>query len=183
MLEMMLASIPSLHEPYAHLYIGDYYADTFDLDAHEHRALRLLLLETWVRGPVGHIRLATVARLTKAEWQSIKLAVLPLLRGVQPRIAESLKNIRAYDGQRLPAGDWHIVRSVVLERDGYVCTYCGSDKHLEGSCHSGAAAQMLLPISRPPAAPATSPRVPRPWKNGALIFQRRGGERLTDLSA
>ena len=122
----------TLHEPYAHLYIGDYYADTFDLDAHEHRALRLLLLETWVRGPVRNIRLATVARLTKAEWQSIKLAVLPLLRGVQPRIAESLKNIRAYDGQRLPAAEWHIVRSIVLERDGHVCTYCGSDRQLEG---------------------------------------------------
>ena len=62
------AAIQALHEPYAHLYVGDYFADTLDLSAHEHCALRLLLLETWVRGPVGNARLASVARLTKEEW-------------------------------------------------------------------------------------------------------------------
>src|SRR5882757_8393282 len=137
---MTLADIQALHEPYAYLYVGDYFADTLDLSAHEHRALRLLLLETWLRGPVGNTRLAAVAGLTKKEWQGVKPAVLPLLRGVQPRIAQSLKNVRAYDGQRLPAGDWHIVRSIILERDGHACTYCGSDKQLEGD--------HILPLSR-----------------------------------
>jgi len=129
---MTFAPIQALHEPYAHLYVGDYFADTLDLTAHEHRALRLLLLETWVRGPVDNVRLASVAGLTKDEWQAVKPAVLLLLRSVQPRIAESLKRIRAFDGQRLPADDWHIVRSIVLERDGHASTYCGSDKQLEG---------------------------------------------------
>jgi hypothetical protein len=55
-----------------------------------------------------------------------------LLRAVQPRIAQSLKNIRTFDGQRLPADDWHIVRSIMLERDGHACVYCGADKPLEG---------------------------------------------------
>jgi len=73
-----------------------------------------------------------VAGLTRAEWLEVKPAVLPLLRAVQPRIAQSLKNIRAYDGKRLPADDWHIVRSIVLERDGHACVYCGADKPLEG---------------------------------------------------
>jgi hypothetical protein len=122
----------TLHEPYAYLYVGDYSADTLDLAAREHRALRLLLLETWVRGPVGHGRLAQVAGLTHAEWQEVKPAVLPLLRAVQPRIAQSLKNIRAYDGQRLPADDWHIVRTIVWERDGRACVYCGATQALEG---------------------------------------------------
>ena len=136
----MTLAIQALHEPYAHLYVGDYFADTLDLSAHEHCALRLLLLETWVRGPVGNVRLARVAGLTKDEWQGIKAAVLPLLRSVQPRIAESLNHIRAFDGQRLPAADWHIVRSIVLDRDRHTCTYCGSDKQLEGD--------HILPLSR-----------------------------------
>ena len=50
------------------------------------------------------------------------------------------KHIRAFDGRRLPPDDWHIVRSIVLERDGYVCTYCGADKQLEGD--------HILPLSR-----------------------------------
>ena len=137
---MTLAPIRSLYESYAHLYVGDYFADTLDLAAHEHRALRLLLLETWVRGPVGNARLAKVAGLTKAEWQVVKTSVLPLLREVQPRIAESLMRIRAFDGQRLPSDDWHIVRSIVLERDRHACTYCGSEKHLEGD--------HIVPLSR-----------------------------------
>src|SRR5215216_7066576 len=123
----MYAPIQALHESYAHLY---YFADTLDLAAHQHRALRLLLLETWVRGPVGNVRLPAVARLTKVEWQAINPSVLPLLRGVQPSIAESLKHIRTFDGRRLTADVWQIVRSIVLERDGNACTYCGTDKQL-----------------------------------------------------
>jgi len=116
--------IQALHEPYAYLYVGDYSADTLDLAAREHRALRLLLLETWVRGPVGNVRLAQVAGLTRAEWLEVKPAVLPLLRAVQPRIAQSLKNVRAYDGQRLPG--------IVWERDGHACVYCGATQALSG---------------------------------------------------
>jgi len=127
----MTLAIQALHEPYAHLYVGDYFADTLDLSAHEHCALRLLLLETWVHGPVGNVRLASVAGLTKEEWQAVKPAVLPLLRGAQPRIVESRNYIRTFDGQRLPSADWHIVRSIVMERDSYECSYCGSDKQLE----------------------------------------------------
>ena len=137
---MRFAAIQALHEPYANLYLGDYLADTLDLSAYEHRALRLLLLETWVRGPIGNVRLPAIAGLTKEDWQAVKPSVLPLLRSAQPRIAEGLKHIRAFDGRRLPPDDWHIVRSIVLERDGYACTYCGADKQLEGD--------HVVPLSR-----------------------------------
>jgi hypothetical protein len=90
----MTLAIQALHEPYAHVYVGDYFADTLDLSALEHCALRLRLLETWVRGPVGNACLARVAGLTKEEWQAIKPAFLPLLRGVQPRIVESYTDLR-----------------------------------------------------------------------------------------
>ena len=90
--------------------------------------------------PVGNVRLASVARLTKEEWQAIKPAVLPLLRSVQPKIVESLNYIRTFDGRRLPSADWHIVRSIVMERDRYSCIYCGSDKQLE--------ADHVVPLNR-----------------------------------
>jgi hypothetical protein len=48
----------------------------------------------------------------------VGLSTPTLAPGVQPRIAESLKRIRVFDGQRLPADDWKVVRSIVLERDG-----------------------------------------------------------------
>src|SRR5689334_10495506 len=73
----------ALHGAYAHLYVG---ITSFHLSAHEHCALRLLLLETWVRGLVGNERLASVARLTKDEWQAIKSAVVPLLRGCSRKL-------------------------------------------------------------------------------------------------
>jgi 5-methylcytosine-specific restriction endonuclease McrA len=130
----------ALHEPYAHLYVGDYFADTLDLTAREHRALRLLLLETWTRGFGANSKLAAVVQVTKSEWQAIKPVVLPLIASVRPRIAQSLKQLRAYDGQRLPSADWEVIRSIIFERDGQVCTYCGSNKLLEGD--------HIVPLSR-----------------------------------
>ena len=102
----MTLAIQALHEPYAHLYVDDYFADTLDLSAHEHCALRLLLLETWVRGPVGNVRLASVAGLTKEEWQAIKPSVLPLLRRVQPRIVSMGNGFRQPTGTSSAASSW-----------------------------------------------------------------------------
>jgi HNH endonuclease len=124
----------------AQLYAGDYFADTLSLTAREHRALRLLLLETWIRGFVANARLAAVAQVTNSEWRCIKPAVWPLFASVRPRIAESLKRLREYDGQRLPPADWDLVRTIIFERDGHICTYCGADQLLEGD--------HIVPLSR-----------------------------------
>src|SRR5438105_14867344 len=84
---------PHLLEPYAHLYVGDYFADTLNLTANQHRALRLLLLESWVRGFVANARLPTVARVDKNECKAIKPVVLPLLANVRSRISQCRKKL------------------------------------------------------------------------------------------
>src|SRR3954454_15782970 len=99
----------ALHEPYAYLYLGDYFADTLDLSADEHRALRLLLLETWVRGPIGNVRLPAIAGLTKEDWQVIKPSVftevgdvagLPLLPPTGRRLRGSVARCRQASSAR-----------------------------------------------------------------------------------
>jgi|SRR5579872_2206610 len=161
----------------AQLYLGDYFADTLDLTAREHRAFRLLLLETWIYGFVANAPLAAVAQVTQSEWRCIKPVVLPLLVSVRPRIAESLERLRAYDGRRLPSTDWEVVRSIVFERDGHICTYCGSDNSLEGDhivplSRGGSNAFDNLATACRPCNLAKGPKTPQEWQ--AAPSQRLG---------
>lgn len=159
----------ALHECYAHLYVGDYFADTMHLAAIEHRALRLLLLEAWVRALPAQARFARVVRLTATEWNSVKPAVLPLLRSVRPRIAENRKQLRAFDGRRLPADDWDLVRGIVFERDGHACTYCGSTRDLQGDhivplSRGGSNAFENIATACRPCNQSKGPKTPQEWR-------------------
>ena len=61
--------------PYMQLYVSDYLADTAHLNATQHGAYMLLLMNYWQRGkPLDNSndRLAFVARLTAEEWQENK---------------------------------------------------------------------------------------------------------------
>jgi hypothetical protein len=163
-----------LLEPYAHLYVGDYFADTLELTANQHCALRLLLLETWIRGFVANARLPTVARANKIEWKAIKPVILPLLANVRPRIAQSLAQLRRFDGQRLPSGDWDIIRRIIFERDGYACIYCGSNNRLEGDhvlplSRGGSNAFENLVTACKPCNRAKGSRTPEAWRRELMV--------------
>jgi uncharacterized protein YdaU (DUF1376 family) len=82
----------SLHEPYAHLYVGDYFSDTLNLSAREHRALQLLLFHAWVDGiALGEdATLTRVTGLTICDWESIKPTVLPLAIANRASIADKV---------------------------------------------------------------------------------------------
>src|SRR3954467_9464050 len=117
-----------LHEAFTLLYVGDYFADTLEFSVREHRTLRLMLLQLWTEDEAAgddDPALARAAGLTPEEWENCKPAIIPLLADLKPRIATKLKQLSAYDGQRLPSSDWEIIRAIVLERDNHTCAYCG----------------------------------------------------------
>lgn len=117
-------------EIYSQLYIGDYFSDTLEFSAAEHSAFRLLLLHTWLHGAPSRWRMRSIAQVNRSQWPSTKRLIRPLLAVAATNIGRWKDAIRAFDGQRLPAAEWHILRTITLERDGYVCQYCGSTERL-----------------------------------------------------
>lgn len=117
-------------EIFSELYIGDYFTDTLDFSARQHAAFRLLLLHAWLNGVTHSNDLAAIAQLNPEDWRAVSATIMPLLLNATLNIETWKVALRAYDGQRLPPSDWHIVRSIVLERDGYICQYCSCDKRL-----------------------------------------------------
>ena len=120
-------------EAFPELYVGDYFADTLRLSAAEHGVLRRLLFRLWLEPlNVGDDRqLSSAARLTFPARLRFRPVILPLVVSAAPRIRQNVAELGAFDGQRLPASVWRIVRRIVFERDAHVCRYCGSDQHLQ----------------------------------------------------
>jgi hypothetical protein len=72
----------------------------------------------------------------------------------------------------LPPAEWHIVRTIVLVRDGHKCAYCGSVKKLHVDhkipvCRGGSNGfeNLLTPARR-----ATCQRDQSCWKTGRALF-------------
>ena len=112
------------------------------LSAQGHRALRLLLLQTWMQviTPEDDDALATMIGIPLDEWRKIKCSILPLLEMARLRIADTIKELRTYDGKRLPPSESLVPRAIIFERDAHACTYCGARNELQGD--------HIIPLSR-----------------------------------
>ena len=117
-------------EIFSQLYIGDYFADTLEFSAEEHAALRLLLLHIWLDRSEPLEDLGSIAQVSADKWQEIAPSVLPLFLTARANIETWKAALKPFDGMRLPPETWHIVRTIILERDGYICQYCGNTHRL-----------------------------------------------------
>jgi hypothetical protein len=119
-------------EIFSQLYAGDYLNDTLEFTAAEHDAFRLLLVHLWLAGrvPIMNRTFAKIAQVDVREWKEMRTSLFPLLQLAATRIENCKRAISTFDGKRLPAEYWRVVRAVILERDDYICVYCGSGGEL-----------------------------------------------------
>lgn len=118
-------------EIYSELYVGDYFADTIRFSADEHAAFRLLLLHMWLTEQPDRLsKHAKITGVSARDWRIMAPLLSPLVTSARSNIAKWKAALRAYDGMRLPPQEWHIVRTIVLERDEHTCKYCGNSKRL-----------------------------------------------------
>lgn len=98
--------------PFMPLYVGDYLADTVHLTATEDGAYLRLLMCMWRAGgtlPSDDVRLARFCKLTPAQWQRVKPAVMEFFTVVdgvisQRRLSKELQKHSAAVFQRREAG-------------------------------------------------------------------------------
>jgi hypothetical protein len=109
------------------LYVADYLADTAHLNAAQSGAYLHLIMHYWQAGglPQNDDALARIARMTPAEWKNSKEIILGLFEPNGWGIIPAQSATGGSDEARRPNIPTDI-RNAVFERDGNVCSYCGS---------------------------------------------------------
>jgi len=110
--------------PYMQLYVSDYLADTAHLNAQQHGAYLLLLMNYWQRGkPLDNTgeRLAFVARMTPEEWEDSReiLAEFFWVDGeiwTHARVENDLSKVREKSEQASNAGKRSAIKRGISER-------------------------------------------------------------------
>ncbi len=97
-----------MSRPWMPLYVADYLRDTRHLDASEHGAYLLLIMQYWTIGslPSDDSRLARIACMSEAEWKKAKTVIEPFFdRGWRhKRIDEELAEARQLSSAAQHAG-------------------------------------------------------------------------------
>jgi len=94
-------------------YVSDYLKDTMDLTCMEHGAYMLLLMAAWTRGGILPKRagaLASITKLSLAEWSSVSDAVLPFFTETEDgyrhkRVSEEYEKAQRLSEARRGAGN------------------------------------------------------------------------------
>lgn len=126
------------------IYVDDFRADTYFMSLEELGAYTLLLIQAHHEGgslPNDDVYLRRILKLSNRRWQKLRPAVMRLFPVSGARAVS--KHLMAFYARRgrpsLPA--W--LRMFILERDGYVCAYCSTDKgpfdidHIMPVCKGG----------------------------------------------
>lgn len=98
--------------PYMQLYVADYLADTAHLNATEHGAYLMLLMNYWQRGkplPDDDERLAMIARTSVEQWLNIRSTVVEFFSNengflVHHRVEKDLEKVRSKSNSAAMAG-------------------------------------------------------------------------------
>lgn len=96
--------------PYIQLYVADYLADTMHLDAEEHGAYLLLIMNYWQTGkPIPKSRLQKIARVSNERWTSVERSLSEFFNEtdgcwVHGRIERDLDSVHQAQEQKSAAG-------------------------------------------------------------------------------